>query len=61
MLATLTGVGLMIFSVLEWGLGLRMVRSGPGPGLWMLFGVGMIVVVAVGILVPDRIEQEPER
>ncbi len=60
-LATLTGVGLMIFSVLEWGLGLRMVRSGPGPGLWMLFGVGMIVVVAVGILVPDRIEQEPER
>ena len=52
-LATLTGVGLMVFSVLEWGLGLRNVRSGPGPGLWALFVVGMIVVVAVGILSPD--------
>ena len=59
-LATLTGLGLMIFSVLEWGLGLRMVRSGPGPGLWMLFGVGMIVVVAVGILSPDPTEPQPE-
>lgn len=60
-LATLTGVGLMIFAVLEWGLGLGTVRSGPGPGLWMLFGVGMIVVVAVGILAPDPPEMEPDQ
>lgn len=52
-LAALTGVGLMVFAVLEWGLGLRNVRTGPGPGLWLLFVVGMIVVVAVGILAPD--------
>ncbi|UDY36780.1 hypothetical protein [Dermatobacter hominis] len=52
-LAGLTGVGLMVFSVLEWGLGLRNVRTGPGPGLWMLFVVGMLVVVAVGVLAPD--------
>jgi hypothetical protein len=52
-LAALTGLGLMLFSVLEWGLGLRNVRTGPGPGLWLLFVVGMLVVVAVGILAPD--------
>jgi hypothetical protein len=52
-LAVLTGVGLMVFSVLEWGLGLRNVRTGPGPGLWMLFVVGMLVVIAVGALAPD--------
>jgi hypothetical protein len=52
-LAALTGVGLMLFSVLEWGLGLRNVRTGPGPGLWMLFVVGLLVVVAVGVLAPD--------
>lgn len=52
-LATLTGIGLMLFAVMEWALGLRNVRSGPGPGLWMLFVVGMIVVIAVGVLAPD--------
>lgn len=51
--ASLSGVGLMVFSVLEWGLGLRNVRSGPGPGLWMLFVVGLLVLVAVGALAPD--------
>lgn len=52
-LGTLTGVGLVVFSVLEWGLGLRGVRSGPGPGLWLLFVVGLIVVAAIGILAPE--------
>ena len=52
-LAALTGVGLMVFAVLEWGLGLRNVRTGPGPGLWLLFVVGMVVVIAVGILAPE--------
>lgn len=52
-LAALTAVGLMVFAVLEWGLGLRNVRTGPGPGLWLLFVVGMVVVIAVGILAPE--------
>lgn len=60
-LATLTGVGLMVFSVLEWGLGMRQLRSGPGPGLWMLFVVGMLVVVAVGALAPvQAVEVDPD-
>lgn len=54
LLATSTGIALMVFSVLEWGLGLRNVRSGPGAGLWMLFVVGLMVVVAVGALAPDQ-------
>ncbi len=60
-LGALTGVGLMVFAVLEWGLGLRNIRSGPGPGLWLLFVVGMIVVVAVGILAPDPHEGDGGR
>lgn len=58
-LATVTGIGLMVFSVLEWGLGTRNLRSGPGPGLWVLFLVGMLVVVAVGVLAPDTQDGEP--
>ena len=42
----------MVFSVLEWGLESR-VRSRPGPGLWLLFVVGLIVVAAIGILAPE--------
>lgn len=52
-LGVVTGVGLVVFSVLEWGLGLRGVRSGPGPGLWLLFVIGLIVVTAIGILAPE--------
>lgn len=53
-LASFAGVALMVFSVLEWGLGVRNVRTGPGLGLWMLFVVGLLVVVAVGSLSPDE-------
>ena len=53
LLAAPTGASLMLFTVLEWGLGMKGIRSGPGPGLWVLFLVGLIVVVAVGVLAPD--------
>lgn len=53
-LAASTGASLMLFTVMEWGLGMKGVRSGPGPGLWVLFLVGLIVVVAVGVLAPDK-------
>lgn len=51
--ATATGVALMVFSVLEWGLGTPHLRTGPGPGLWLLFVVGLLVLVAVGALAAD--------
>ncbi len=44
------GVGLIVFSVLEWGLGAGRARTGPGLGIWVLFAVGVVVVIAVGIL-----------
>lgn len=53
LLAATTGTSLMLFTVLEWGLGMKGIRSGPGPGLWVLFLVGLVVVVAVGMLAPD--------
>ena len=48
--ATVGGVALVLFSVLEWGLGAGRARTGPGVGIWVLFLVGVVVVIAVGIL-----------
>jgi hypothetical protein len=51
------GVGLVVFSILEWGLGAGRARTGPGIGIWVLFVVGLVVIVAVGILGPSTGEQ----
>jgi hypothetical protein len=54
-LAVLTGSTMMVVAIAEWGLGAGRSRTGPGPGLWLLFLVGLAVVVAVGTLSPgDR-------
>ncbi len=53
-LAVLGGVAAMGFAVAEWGLGAGSSRTGPGPGLWMLFGLGFLVVLAVGVIRPEQ-------
>jgi hypothetical protein len=52
-LAVSTGVLLMVFAIAEWGLGAGRVRSGPGTGLWLLFAVGLVVVITVGVIGPS--------
>lgn len=49
-MAMIGGVGLIVFSILEWGLGAGRARTGPGTGIWVLLVVGVVVVIAVGIL-----------
>ena len=51
-LAVLSGTGLAVLAVAEWGLGERGTRTGPGIGLWVAFAVGVLVVIAVGALTP---------
>jgi hypothetical protein len=58
-LATLGGMGLILFSILEWGLGAGRLRTGPGLGVWVLLVVGIVVVVAVGALGPPTPERDP--
>ncbi len=49
-LATWTGVAMCIAAVAEWGLGAGGTRTGPGSGLWVQLVIGVVVVLAVGIL-----------
>jgi hypothetical protein len=51
-LAVVVGISAIVFSVIEWGLGDGASRTGPGPGLWLLSGVGFVVVLAVGVIRP---------
>ncbi len=60
-LATLGGLGLILFSVLEWGMGAGRLRTGPGLGIWVLLVVGIVVVVAVGALGPPNPQSEASR
>jgi drug/metabolite transporter superfamily protein YnfA len=48
--ALIGGIGLILLPILEWGLGAGRARTGPGSGLWVLLFVGVVVVVAVGVL-----------
>lgn len=48
--AMVGGLGLVLFSILEWGLGAGQARTGPGPGIWVLLVVGVVAVIAVGVL-----------
>jgi len=53
-LAVGAGSGLVVLSVLEFGLGAGRLRTGPGIGLWVELVVGLVVVAAVGMLArPD--------
>ena len=49
-LATLSGVGLVLAAIAEWGLGAGDARTGPGTGIWVELLVGVFVVLAVGAL-----------
>jgi len=51
-LAVAAGVATSVFAIIEWGLGDGASRTGPGPGLWLLFIVGFVVLLAVGIIRP---------
>ncbi len=50
--ASVAGVSAMVFSIVEWGFGAGQSRTGPGPGMWLLFLVGLVVVAAVGMISP---------
>jgi hypothetical protein len=52
LLAVLSGTTLLLLAVAEWGLGASNSRSGPGSGIWLQFLVGLLVVIAVGVLGP---------
>lgn len=49
-LAVVAGVACSVFAVAEWGVGAGTGRTGPGPGLWLLFAAGLLAVAAVGVL-----------
>jgi hypothetical protein len=51
-LASSTGVLLVVAAIAEWGLGSDAARTGPGLGLWVELTVGVLVVIAVGVLGP---------
>jgi len=53
-LAVLTGMGLVLLAIAEWGLGAGSARSGPGSGIWLEFVVGIAAVLAVGVLGPTH-------
>jgi hypothetical protein len=53
-LASATGVALVVASIVEWGLGSDAARTGPGLGLWVELTVGVMVVIAVGVLGPKE-------
>jgi hypothetical protein len=51
-LASLTGSAMVIAAILEWGIGDEAARSGPGAGLWVELVLGVVTVIAVGVLGP---------
>ena len=51
-LASATGALMVVAAIAEWGLGSDAARTGPGLGLWVELIVGVLVVVAVGVLGP---------
>ena len=51
-LAALSGTALVLFAIAEWGLGAGNSRTGPGAGIWVELVVGLVVVIAVGVLGP---------
>jgi hypothetical protein len=51
-LASATGAAMVLAAIAEWGLGSDAARTGPGLGLWVELTVGVLVVVAVGVLGP---------
>lgn len=53
-LAVFAGMGLVTASIIEWGMGDGGSRNGPGTGLWLELIVGLIVVLAVGMLEAPR-------
>ncbi len=56
-LATWTGVVMCFAAVAEWGLGADATRTGPGIGLWIQLVLGVLVVLAVGILGSDGVPE----
>ncbi len=54
-LASLTGALMVLAAIGEWGLGSDALRTGPGPGLWIELTLGVLVVIAVGVLGPKEI------
>lgn len=64
-LAVVAGVVCTVFAIAEWGVGAGTGRTGPGPGLWLLFVAGLLAVAAVGVLGahagtdPDRESRPP--
>lgn len=58
-LASLTGSLLVLAAIAEWGLGADAARTGPGTGLWVELVLGVLVVIAVGVLGPADDPADP--
>ena len=56
-LASLTGSLMVVAAIAEWGLGPDAARTGPGIGLWIELTVGVLVVIAVGVLGPKDVAE----
>ena len=57
-LATLSGAGLAVLAIAEWGLGAGDARTGPGLGIWVELVLGTLVVIAVGALGTPRLRTD---
>jgi len=55
------GIGLVMMSIVEFGLGAGKLLTGPGNGLWVEMVVGVLVVIAVGVLGPADVPEADER
>jgi hypothetical protein len=51
-LGSATGALMVVAAIAEWGLGSDAARTGPGLGLWVELTIGVLVVIAVGVLGP---------
>ena len=51
-LGSATGALMVLAAIAEWGLGSDAARTGPGLGLWVELTIGVLVVIAVGVLGP---------
>ncbi len=47
-LARATSVAMVVFAGLEWAFGTNQMKSGPGIGLWILVGIGAMLILFLG-------------
>jgi hypothetical protein len=56
--ARVGAAALVVLPAIEWAFGVDAARTGPGIGLWVLLGTGVVLLVVLGTLLPAT-EGEP--